>query len=132
MMICLFKKKFFYPVRTIDNILISSSMSTPRFNVFLKLKSDSSKNFNTSNAKSPKTVAVIRRFFVKNGFIGDIIPKWKSHLKKKKLIQYIYDIVFLFWLCKETKLLIPMPKEIRRHALFHNYISVYICLLNEL
>jgi hypothetical protein len=38
----------------------------------------------------------------------------------------------LFWLCKETKLLISMQKEIRRNSLFHNYISVYICLLNEL
>jgi hypothetical protein len=42
------------------------------------LKRSSSKIFNTSNARIPKTVAVVKRFAVRNGSMGGIKPLKKS------------------------------------------------------
>ncbi len=58
-------------------------MSTPCFNGWVALKSNSSKIFNTSNAIIPKTVAVVKRFPVRNGSIGGINPKWKLYFERK-------------------------------------------------
>ncbi len=49
-------------------------MSTPRFNGSPVLNTSSSKIFSTSNARIPKTVAVVKRFAVRNGSIGAIKP----------------------------------------------------------
>jgi hypothetical protein len=56
-------------------ILSSNSMSTPRFNGSAVLNKNSSKIFSTSNARMPKTVAVVKRFAVRNGSMGAIKPK---------------------------------------------------------
>ncbi len=58
-----------------------NAMSTPRCNNgSAVLNKNSSKIFNTSNARMPKTVALVKRFAVRNGSIGAIKPKQKTSL----------------------------------------------------
>ena len=55
-------------------IRLSNSKSIACSNGFPALKSNSSKIFNTSNARIPNTVAVVNRFAVRNGSMGGITP----------------------------------------------------------
>jgi hypothetical protein len=64
-------------------ILSNNSISTGCWTGSPVLNSNSSKIFNTSNARIPKTVAVVKRFPVRNGSIGGIRPEQKSQLQKK-------------------------------------------------
>ncbi len=64
----------FYPIRTTTAILSNNSINIPRFNGSAVANKSSSKIFNTSNARIPKTVAVVNRFAVRNGSIGGIKP----------------------------------------------------------
>jgi hypothetical protein len=64
-----------YPIRITIAILSNNSISTGWCTGSPVLKSSSSKIFNTSNARMPKTVAVVKRFPVRNGSMGGIKPK---------------------------------------------------------
>ena len=61
-------------------ICSSNSISIPEFVDLPILKRSSSKCFNISKASIPKIAAVIKRFIVLNGSIGDIKPKNSSKL----------------------------------------------------
>jgi hypothetical protein len=69
-------------------MLSSSSISIPRFDEPPVLKTSSSKIFNTSNARIPKTVAVEKRFAVRNGSIGGIKPMKKT-LNLQKILEHV-------------------------------------------
>jgi hypothetical protein len=88
-----FKSKIiFYPIRRTRPILSSNSISTPRFNGSPILNKSSSNIFNTSNARIPKTVAVVKRLAVRNGSIGAIKPMKQ---KKRHVINYQKKKFFL-------------------------------------